>query len=387
MLKRSFLFLFLGIIIGCKGKDKLLGPKDARPDVTPSGACFQNKGLALCLLIAHEHGLTLLEYDSQNRIYRKKAQISSSELSLSEKFFPVNVAVFPNYIFLAATIGEDPWQGNGVIFRFNSDLKEKTSKEFKNPITAMSQDSQNLFVGLEAQKSNEKTRFLSLNQQLNELDGIELETSFNKAIDSIIIYQDFAYLLDNLVFPIYLFKVNIKDPKDMKITKRIEFDTTGAPSDHQWLNPRYDQWVVVYRYGHRGGGGQTVRIYPMKGGTNLRKEETIYSFDSLEEKEEGTKIRAVTSLPPIWAVVHQAGKEKYQLAQIETKSDQIKFSYSLALDKQDTRYIIKRKHDYLFLAYGHTLIIINIKGRKANVFFTQNLKSLDITKVVDILPY
>jgi hypothetical protein len=194
---------------------------------------------------------------------------------------------------------------------------------------------------------------LHLRQNLKEIARVPLVKETNtldqqrKNAHDIIVYQDAAYLLDNIVEPVYVVKVDLGalDRGRMETIKTIGVFATPANSsphlDGQWLNPGANRWALVISgssYASMGGsGGPSQRIYflPMVGNPQNdyhrgHKRKIIYtdfpsshrnsvivypaSPDSIlfdkkpKPREKDFQIRAVTPLAPPWAIIEKHNK-------------------------------------------------------------------------------
>jgi len=275
-----------------------------------------------------------------------------------------------NYIFV---------NSEGEIIKINDKLEKTISKKFKN-CGAMATDGTNLFISAD-------NSFIALDENLKELSRVNLFEAFKreKNAHDIIIYNGTAYLLDNCIIPMYILRMDIRNPGNIELKEKIIIEDINPHLVCQWLNPELDRWAIVQAYSHRGGNGQNVRIFSMKEGKEECSKQRIFeSLNFRKSKKEGTRIKAVTALPPTWALV-QSVEDKYQLAGINSKNGKISFSKFLDLNElnmhktsSSARFIIKRAGNYLLISHGMMLIVINIKGLRS--FSEDGTRSLDDRK-------
>jgi hypothetical protein len=242
------------------------------------------------LIVAFSKGLINFAFNGLTGTYEKKAEVIINDVlrddyNTGHQF----VCMFSNYIF---------YNTGKQILRFNTNFEEVISKkirllnlvdlerylqnmlsnlarlkeaeetsyeekrqhylkEFHNhertsiTIGAIATDGKNLFVAGEGS-------LIVYNSDLEELSRVNLEIGPPvKNAHDILIHEDTVYLLDNIFHPIYIFKINISDINNIKITEK---NYQGFPYRHlndQWLNPSLDQWLMT------AGDSRDVLIYSM----------------------------------------------------------------------------------------------------------------------------
>ncbi|MBD2126732.1 hypothetical protein NDI39_23540 [Microcoleus sp. ZQ-A2] len=242
------------------------------------------------LIVAFSKELINFAFNGLTGNYEKKAEVIINDIlrddcNTGHQF----VCMFSNYIF---------YNTGKQILRFNTNLEEVISKkirllnlvdlekylqnmlsnlarlkeveettyeeerqhylkEFHNDertaitIGAIATDGKNLFVAGEGS-------LIVYNSDLEELSRVNLEIGPPvKNAHDILIHEDTVYLLDNIFHPIYIFKINISDINNIKITEK---NYQGFPYRHlndQWLNPSLDQWLMT------AGDSRDVLIYSM----------------------------------------------------------------------------------------------------------------------------
>ena len=329
------------------------------------------------IVVATQAGLTKLVFDSAKNSY-----------ATENGFFLPNVksiVSFDGYVF-AATESE--------VIKLNSKLEKVGSKKFEGvkdfpSIGSIATDNKHLFVGAEGS-------FIALNKELEELSRVDLnfgdffKNFKGKNVHDILLYKDTAYLLDNIMYPVYLYRVDIKNPKELKIISDDSIEDIYAHLDGQWLNPEEEQWAVIQSYSHMGGSGQKVHLFPIKEDTGPSyKVIDNYTYSTAPEKKtKGFRIEAVTPLPPVWAVVEDA-EDKYYLAQIKSDGNELFFEdfFELSDIAPNTEIVLGNKNNYVFVAPLHefTLKLFDVKEIPAKMVLSQNLEELGIIAgIVDI---
>ncbi|MBA7510480.1 hypothetical protein ES705_02465 [subsurface metagenome] len=317
------------------------------------------------LIVASQNGLANLVYNPSNQTYEKQAGIILSGIT--------GIVRYDNHIFVST---------ENEVLKLDSKFEKLNSKKFGD-ISAIAIDNKNIFISADSS-------FIALDKNLEELNRVKLEhNGWQKNAHDILIYKNTAYLLDNIMRPLFLFRVNIENPRNIQITERITFHGINAHLDAQWLNPKLTQWLVLQSYGHRGGSGKVVHIYPMDKDKEILATQEIFSHRRIpEEKEGGLDIRGITDIPPIWAVVEDTEK-KYYLAQVSSDDNKISFSNVLDLDSIHPyrKVIIKHNDNYLFIVPKyHSLVIIDVE-QQPKIVLSKDLGKFNVRAIIDILPY
>ena len=330
------------------------------------------------LIVASHNVLVNLVYNPSKQTYEKQGEIILPDrLTKPLRGFTkiIGIVSCDNYIFVSTEY---------EVLKINGKFEKIGTKKFEK-IGALATDNKSIFISAE-------NSFIALDKNLRELNRVEL----GKNAHDILIYRDTAYLLDDMMIPFFLFRVNIENPKNIQIKQKIEFTDINAHLYTQWLNPGLDQWAVLYEYGHRGGYGQVILVYSINDGNEPLAGQKTFSCRRIPEvKMEGLSIRGITNLPPIWAIVRDV-KDKYYLAQISSENNKIAFLKLLELTDiaTDEKIIIKRREDYLFIASDAylarpqiaTLKIINVR-EPTEIIHSEDLRKFNVFSVINILPY
>ncbi len=350
------------------------------------------------VVVATSAGLTNLQYNAGMGAYQKQAELALAEID--------KIVRSGNDYFVTA--------GN-VLIRVNGQLEKSVSRKFEK-ISAIAANNNNIFISAE-------NSLIVLDKDLVELSRVKLEINgYAKDAHDILIYGDSAYLLDNVMLPVFILKVDIKDVKNISIKEKIRIAEDVWPHlDGQWLNPGLNQWIVLQSYSGGTGGGVKAHIYALdKVGPELGSGKIFSETNYPQVSKDGYRIKSVTSLPPVWAVV-QSSEGKNSLARVNSAGNKVSFSDFLDLEELNTlknlsspepgidrKVIVKEQRGYLFAAFTYSgtetsfdpehnwrsesgftagkLMLIDIQA-KPKVIFSRSLKEFNVQDIIDILPY
>lgn len=152
-------------------------------------------------------------------------------------------------------------------------------------------------------------------------------TSNIKNAHDIIIHENTAYLLDNVIEPTYIFKIDVSNPNQPQILNTIELIGVNHHLKQQWLNPTLQQWHIVQTYGTQMASGENIITLPFEveaDSIDLSREQfyttlspnnpqsillshQAIAYQSFTEPEDysGITIVTITPLPPLWAVIYE----------------------------------------------------------------------------------
>lgn len=352
----------------------------------PLFAVKNSSDLPKNLIVACQDKILKLVYDASNQKYKKQAEFifrGANRLTKTDK-----------YIFVIS---------NNEVARLGVNFDKPVSKRF-GKIDAIVAAGKYVFISAD-------NSFISLDENLNELNRINIE----KNAHDIVFYNNDAYLLDNIMQPLYILKVDVKNPSKLQIVKREDFSGVNAHLDYQWLNPELNQWVVIQSYAHMGGSGQVARIYSTNNAKKEFQTQKIYSeTPAYEGREEntwdmdknisGSRILGVTAFTPAFAVIYKpenafqkigekSKKTEYSLCKVDTIGNKITFSDILYLDYKSgkrayDKFIIKQSGNYLFIIPQDEIgLTITIVGKNPKSILSQEIKEFNSSGVRDILAY
>lgn len=240
-----------------------------------SGHCYTN------MFPEYGHRLLKLVYDNVKRIYKEQETYESGDANA--------LTIFEDSIYVATSKG---------ILHLDTNLKEVNEFYFDTLLEEMHhllRSDKKRFLGpwtvlIDSLASSDKAifvstygNFIAFDKNFNKLSSVQLYDA-----QDILIYKNTAYLLDDIVFPLYIYRVDIENPENLKITERISIKGPNQHLYDQWINPELNQWLVVQGCNTRGGGYQEVFIYSLSG---INKEWYLFRWDNVPGNENHRLIR------------------------------------------------------------------------------------------------
>ncbi len=149
-----------------------------------------------------------------------------------------------------------------------------------------------------------------------------------------VVYRDAAYLLDNVVSPVYVLKMGLRDIRRPRVRESIKVYPVGPNSiphlTGQWLEPEQDRWVLISESVHiladnSGRPSQHLAYLPLLNPVELEEGESTLDGDldntsdlchsasrfrqfSQNPPVKGFRILANLSLAPVWVVAEEGGQ-------------------------------------------------------------------------------
>ncbi len=196
-------------------------------------------------VVRHQH-LTLLE--PAGRALKQRARVDLSILSGSRSGGAVKLLRGPNGTVLIHT-----GQVLGLLDRSDGVRRVWVPKPGRR-IAAVALYGDRVLVAAEGS-------LIVLDSRFQEMGRIHLGLrNKNKEAHHILVHGDEALLLDNMVIPILLFRVDLADPSKPRILRRIRERGIGVHLTHQWVDAKAKRWAVVAKTGGRGGNHQSVLL-------------------------------------------------------------------------------------------------------------------------------
>ncbi|WP_413161050.1 hypothetical protein ACL6C3_21315 [Capilliphycus salinus ALCB114379] len=378
-------------------------PEDFFTDVSLS----QEKALSYSLpnlLIECSGQLIQFAYNNQTQKYESQTTVDLEETPSHGRFS--KLIALSDSIILAKNIDsrlnqEQTHQSESKVIKISQSLAKLKVYEC-SPIAAMAVDRNHIFICTEG-------KLVALNSDLECLGKVNLNLESerrgtNKNAHAILIDRSIAYLLDNIIEPTYILRVDISNPSHLQILATFDIHGINHHLTGQWINPDLNQWCILQSYGSQAGSGENIIILPLNldtGSVDLRKsqfpfqrsylnERSILGYQSIRyasfdySEEWGFNLIAVTSLPPIWGLIYEKRKRLY-LAEIQTDNHQINFQNKLDLGELKDYYHLKARimpiDQLLFLVVQEytnqrsftRLLVIDI-AKKPSIILNQNLE-------------
>ncbi|NES67478.1 MAG: hypothetical protein F6K24_20680, partial [Okeania sp. SIO2D1] len=287
------------------------------------------------ILIGAAHQLIQLNYNSQTQKYQPQATVdlweSDSHPAINSNF----IQVLSDEIIVGT---------QAKIVKLSRDLEKVKVREFVD-IAAMAINRETIFVGTGG-------KLISLDRDLEILGEVDLELpnfrGGKKNTHDILVYDSVAYLLDNVIKPIYILRVDVSNPSHLQIISKFKIFGTNHHLKRQWLNPSLNQWYILQSYATQAGSGEDIITFSMNRSTgsgdfsdsqipfpfklNSMASESlaISDFNFGGSEFEGTELITVTSLPPNWSVIHERQEQLY-LALINAQNNHLVFDRQVHL--------------------------------------------------------
>ena len=141
-----------------------------------------------------------------------------------------------------------------------------------------------------------------LDKSLSPISSLPLEVrkGYVKGAHNIIVYKNTAYLLDNEVRPIYVVKIDVRDPKKPKIIASVEVEdkTPNLELWNQWLDIEKGKWMIYGNYGYRGGSGTSVYSVSID----------VIGEKSITSMGYGLKVLSTGRNTPTWGLIDNDGQ-------------------------------------------------------------------------------
>ena len=164
----------------------------------------------------------------------------------------------------------------------------------------------------------------TFDRDLNLLDEVELplkESWAGKMAHDLIVHDGTAYLIDDVVMPLYVLRVDVRDPRDLRVIDRQEIHGGHLPG--HWIDARNARWFVLQQWGGRGGGHESLHPFPLGPG-EAEEPWRLHAFqsgwiDGGNATDEGFGIRALLDREPQWVIA--ASMEGARFGRLEPDLD------------------------------------------------------------------
>ena len=155
-------------------------------------------------------------------------------------------------------------------------------------------------------------------------------------MEELLIHDGVGYIVDDIVRPRYLFRVEIDPPTSPEYVEVLSVFGVHVSLGRQWIDPDANKWVFLQSSSHQNGNHQNVAVTPMTDAEvtedpqwfgELSEElavraggeiELVTTYTSTFDPDEctGTRIDDVTSTAPRFAAVTVERGEKQYLASV-----------------------------------------------------------------------
>ncbi|MCK5774128.1 MAG: hypothetical protein KAH57_10110 [Thermoplasmata archaeon] len=206
-----------------------------------------------------------------------------------------------------------------------------------------------------------------ISSDLQITDSIHLNTSEwagGKDAHDILIHKGSAYLLDNVIEPIYVFKVNISDPYDLSMDLGFEISWVNQHLRYQWIDPDSGQWFILQHSCSQAGTYQYIRCYSCEDGSLLWVQETFYEFWIYDRPEEGFYINGVTESSSGWMLT--SSNDDHHLRSYENGHTHVIIKKELDLRYDLPEHVfphsgIEQRGNLLFISIYDQLVVVDVE--------------------------
>lgn len=206
------------------------------------------------------------------------------------------------------------------------DEMDERAQYRSNPRTAVAADGEYVYAASE-------DGFRVLDADLDEVSWVPLPEEFSgKHMEDVVLHDGSAYLVDDVWYPVYLFRVDVGDPADPTYVEVVETGGTHAGLDQQAIHPSGDRWHCLVTTSGRWGTAQHVlttslegdRASETRGGIDVRSDEStnvrrVHEWDRDSGETTGVLVEDLTAYGPPHATVEDDGT--YYLSSLSVDDD------------------------------------------------------------------
>lgn len=301
------------------------------------------------------------KYNKENNLYEFK---NDSDKNTKSKIFRLNESIYL-------------WDSKQKsITNYLQDSESFVSEDLSGETVSVAGYKNHIYICTEGS-------LLVLNEKMKKVGSIELDIGgYGKNAHDIIFYEDIAYLLDNILFPIYILKVDISDPKDPKILTRKTIEGINQHLSNQWLDTVNNQWVITQDEVTQMGWYQSALFFELgEDGSKKIGEQMLFSynnfFETSEVEESGFVVHSVIDRSPVWAIITKAESTGYFLAKINNEKGKASLGNEILLTEKEglNLTIIKERNGFIFVVYENELTVVDINKEKPEVILKQSLSN------------
>ena len=194
-----------------------------------------------------------------------------------------------------------------------------------------------------------------------------------------------AYLLDNMSYPIYTLKIDVKDPQQPQIVQDTQIEFINHHLDFQWVVPEQNEWRIIQSSSHMGGSFQWLLKFSLISG---KLKDRILLFRDTKNADSWRRIdgwvEAIDSHSPEWMVIRK--DSEYFLGRLSMETGELMKQGLLTLGMRsdleqgsEGQWRIKHEEDMLYIIRDFQLWVIR-SGEKPEILVFQKFgeKILDM---------
>jgi hypothetical protein len=214
-----------------------------------------------------------------------------------------------------------------------------------------------------------KGYLIAYDKNLNELGRVNLNLDDQKNAHDLIVHGKTIYLLDNIIFPMYIIKVNIENPKHMNVENRFLIKGVNAHLTKQWINQITKEWYVIESYSGMGGGGRELHVFNMYGKIKqIIKKNLLEAYNP--ELSKKIDIIDITPKVPLWALLND--NNNFFVSKINSENANLSIQKMFPLNNFQPNKIKK---------IGNNLILFKENGRSFKIY------KIDVNDLNEVISY
>lgn len=218
-------------------------------------------------------------------------------------------------------------------------------------------------------------RLATFDLDLRPLADIELPLKVGpsgKMAHDILLHGDTAYLLDDVVMPLFILRVDVSDPRAPRVIDRQQIDGGHLPA-HFVADGR---WLVLENWGGRSGAYEAIHAFPLGDGVAEKRWVISRSTHDMEtggsRSFEGRTIVAALPAEPVWVLTGDGGGD-LALGRLTVDVDretQMLCEYGITLERLadgPSRARIDRAGGVIAASYGDAIVVMDERTGAAHL--------------------
>lgn len=292
--------------------------------------------------------------------------------------------------------------GEDAVYRVSRDLESIAVEGFQSTGAFACADGTVLLAAEES--------LIALDGQMARIGQVEL--GVGKDAHDIIVHGGKAFLIDDKYMPVYLIKLDISNPQEMRIDEKIGFGGVYGHLALQWLDPKRDRWIVLYTPLHReillsfsmtenadsdtphlDSGFEKHQFNQFKR-MGIKPAAPINKQPLYTKKRDGGTgpagifVESASALAPAWTVIRPASSRFGYLARARYGGENIRFTKVMDLPELNGRRNsqVMEHGAHVVMRLGNRIAIME-KSDPSGLVFESFRDHLNVGSVKAVLPY
>ena len=156
--------------------------------------------------------------------------------------------------------------------------------------------------------------------------GMEGNEWYYKMVDSIVVHDNVAYLVDDVWVPFYFYRVDVTNLGQMNILETKQLGGAATSYRKQWIDPDADVWVVLRNSGSPGYEEHALHLFQASTGADKGSIQ-LYQRSGAET---GNPVAAILEEPSPWAVIR--ANERACLTRLRLEGSTVTFDHLVDLN-------------------------------------------------------